>query len=245
MEPSEFKPVMAIIKRMLKERGLSYKDLAQKIDMSESGVKKLFSSNDCSFQKMLQITKVLDVRLIDILDEVHHADPRKVSFTEKQQEAFLKDMFLFNFYYKLVIERCALEHIRKEYKLDKKETFKILRRLDNLRLIRLLPGDEVKIPSLQLVQDFGSGPFMDKLYQLWGNQMVKDLALPKNQGDGKFIVRCIRMRDSTYQEFISQLKNIEIEYMRRGLREMSVFGHNLKPMKWVSMTDQKSFVEQL
>jgi transcriptional regulator with XRE-family HTH domain len=245
MEVSEFGPVMKIIKRMMKERGLTYKDVAKKLNMSESGVKKIFLSADCSFQKILQLTRILNVRLIDILDEVHRSDPKQVIFPPAVQEAFRSDVSIFNFYVKLVIERVSIENIKKDYHLTQKDVFKYLKKLDDLKIIKLLPGDEFRLPELKLVHDFGGGPFMDHLYQSWGHDIVNDLAYPTHQAGGHFIVRCVRMRESTYQEFLTQLKNIELEFVRRGLREMNVLGESIKVMRWISLTDQNSFVPKI
>ena len=76
----------------------------------------------------------------------------------------------------------------------------------------------------------------------WGHAMVNDLADPKNQASGKFIVRCVKMKDDTYYEFCALLREIDAEFTRRGIREMSTSVQELKPMRWISLTDSSSFV---
>ncbi|MNT84532.1 hypothetical protein D3C72_2245560 [compost metagenome] len=86
---------------------------------------------------------------------------------------------------------------------------------------------------------------LNHIYQEWGKEAVEDLAKPENQKSGKFVIRCLRMKDSTYQEFLQRLKELELDLLKKAIREMSVSNKNLKTMRWISLTDQTSFVQRL
>lgn len=238
----EFKALLGVLKGLLKDRGITYRDLAKKLNLSESGVKKILSSDDCSFQRLVDIANVLGVKISDLLYEVEHQEMKSVQFTPKQQQVFLKDKDLFNFFIKLVIERMPVEDIQAESKLTKAQTFKYLKSLDDLSLIRLLPENKIKVPDISLISDFGTGPLLNKAYQEWGNQIVQDLAKPELQASGQFIIRSLKMKDETYQEFLSQLRELERHFATRALREMAVSTTRLKLIRWMSFTDQNSFI---
>jgi len=238
----EFKSLIMGLKALLRERGISYKDLASKMKMSESGIKKIFSGNDCSFQKLLEMTRILEIKMSDLLREVEQEEMKPVQFSAKQQEVFLKNKDLFHFFVKLVIERLSVEEIKKESKLTESQTFKYLKSLDGIGLIDLLPENKVKIPPISMVSNFGQGPLLEKTYKEWGHRTVDDMAHPKHQASGQFIIRCLKMKEETYQDFLAQLRELESHFAKKALREMAFSTMNLKTTRWVSMTGQDSFI---
>lgn len=241
-ERMEFQAVLTELRKILKDRKISYKELAQKMRLSESGTKKIFAGHDCSFVRLSQICRVLGFKLSDLLDEMDRGESKRVQFTADQQKCFFKDMRLFRFFIKLAIERQSIKHIQKEFALSEKEIFKLLKRLDEIGLIQLHPGNKVKLPGLKLVKSFGEGPLLEKLYQDWGREIVGDLAYPKYQATGQFIVRTLSMKEETYKELLSRLLALEEEFLKRSVREMSVAGHTLRPARWMWLTDAQSFV---
>jgi len=241
-ELNEFHILMKAFKRTLRMRGLSYRDLAKLIGLSESGVKKIFTGDDCSFFRLTQIAQALDLRISDVLTSVDQSEFRSAHFTEAQQGYFLRHRDAFNFYFKLVILRENLPDIQEELKLTRAATFKYLRKFDELDMIRLMPGDKIKLPPMSLIRDFGSGPLLRQLYQEWGVTMVKNFADPQFQASGRFIIRCLRMKEETYQDLLAQLRDLEKEFLRRSVREMSMSPSDLKSMRWISLTDDSSFV---
>ncbi|MBK9295096.1 MAG: helix-turn-helix transcriptional regulator [Oligoflexia bacterium] len=242
-ELAEFKLIMQTLKKIIKERKLSYRDLAVKLGISESGVKKIFTGQDCSYGRLVQITRVLGFRMIDLLEKIEGTEMKGFTFSKEQQEFFLKNMDVFSFFVKLVVERESLTEIKKEFQLSDKATFNLLKKLDQLNLIQLHPGDRVKLPPLYYVRDFGPGPLLSKVYRQWGEAIVRDLADPQFQSSGQFIIRCFKMRDETYQELLTRLLDLEREFLQRAVREMSTSASKLKSLRWVSLTDQQSFIK--
>lgn len=240
-EDAHFAALMDVIRKILRERKISYSDLGRKIQLSESGVKKLFTAKDVSFSRISQIAGVLNLKVLELLEEVEDTSFENVHFTAPQQAAFLKDHLLFTIYYKLVIERMTSDEANRHFKFKEKTYFAYLNTLDHLGLIELMKGGTIKVPRLRNVRSFGDGPFLSKLYKKWGVQLVHDLARPENQSSGQFVVRCLMMKGETYQEFLNRLLELEREFTRRAIREMNLSTKDLKPMRWMSFSDQQSF----
>ena len=61
---SELDQLIATLKRQLKARGMTYRDLAGELGLSEASVKRLFASGSFSLERLLQIrdqvARVLD-----------------------------------------------------------------------------------------------------------------------------------------------------------------------------------------
>ena len=67
MSEFDFAAVMRAIKTILKVKKMTYRDLAEILEMSESGVKKILSAKDGSFGRVLQMCRALDVSLDDLI----------------------------------------------------------------------------------------------------------------------------------------------------------------------------------
>ncbi len=238
----EFDSLKRLLKELLRKQKISYKELAKKLAMSESGVKKLLSGSDCSYSRLNQVAEVLGVGLLDLLEELQNSSLVDLEITQVQQEAFDKNATLFSLFYKLSVERSSVEEAEAQLKLGGRETFSLLRKLDELSLVRLMPQNKVKVFPLKMVRSFGKGAFLSKTYRHWGHSMVKDLADPEFQKSGQFLVRSLKMKEETYQEFLQRLIELDSEFTRRGIREMNLASSNLKLMRWMSFSDQKSFV---
>jgi predicted transcriptional regulator len=239
----EFKALIKILKRILRERGMSYAELANLLSLSESGVKKIFASRDCSFTRLSQISRVLGFQISDILAELSQEKTRGTQFSPAQQEYFLKNPDVFKFFVKLVIERETVAEIKEKFHLSDERTFQLLKKLDDLKLIQLMPGGRPKLPPLFLVKNFGSGPLLEKVYQEWGGSIVKDLAHPKYQESGQFLIRCYKMKQDTYQDLLHRLLELENEFLKRAVREMSISTEGLKTVRFAWLTDQQSFIQ--
>lgn len=253
---AELKAVFKTLKRILRERRMPYAELGRRIGLSESGVKKVFSGKDVSFSRLAQIAAVLGFRIADLLEQVESNDTKRVQFSKEQQSYFLKNRRAFHLYIKLAIERQSRDDVKTEFGLSERETFSLLKKLDELRLIQLHAssravasstadasiGGRVKLPPLAMVKDFGDGPLMSALYQEWGSGIVKDLAEPKHQASGRFIVRALRLKEESYNELLARLLELEREFLKRAVREMSVSTRRLKTVRWMWLTDDQSYI---
>ncbi len=236
------KELAHLLKKNLKSQKMTYRELAKKIGLSESGLKKIFAADDTSFNRLVQIAGALGLQISDLLNELDQTQMRKVQFSEKQQDFFLKNLDCFSFFMKLVVERHPVEDIQKEFSLGSAQTFKYLRNLDELGLIQLLPKDKIKLPPLSLVKDFGKGPLLEQVYQKWALSMSQELASPENQESGRFVVRGLQMMPETYKELLERLLGLEAEFLKRAVREMTLSPKQVTPVRWVWMTDQESFI---
>ena len=240
MEPNEYNVAINHLKLRLKEKKISYSELAKGIGLSESGIKKIFAAGDTSFLRLVQICTYAGLSLAEIVDDRRQAD---VIFSERQQEQFLNEPILFQFYWMLVYERRSLQAVQKELRLNKVDAFKIARKLDQLDLIKLLPGDRINIPSVRAVRWVGQGKFLSKLYREWSYKLIDNVAKPVPLPEELFIIRYQQMTKKTYSEFMAAQKALEDEFVRRSIQEMQNQGSDLRHVRWIVAADNKSFVE--
>lgn len=239
---NEYTTAVETLKRRLKTEGLTYLELAKKLSLSESGLKKIFAAKDGSVQRLAQIGAAIGLSLSDLFSEMK--EPMSVvSFTENQQNYFLKVPKALFLYWKLVYERESLEKAETFLGLNRRESMSLLRQLDKINLLAILPGDRIKIPPIRQIRWSGDGPLIRKLYQEWSMKLLKRVGTPNPKTGEYFMIRYLQMTSSTYEEFLRAMQSLESEFLRRAIYEMRTRPSPLKHVRWVMASDNASFVE--
>lgn len=147
---TELQHLLATLKRQLRARGLSYRDVAAALDLSEPSVKRLFSSGRITLERLAAVCELLDLSLAELTSEAAASAPRLQKLSIDQERELVSDPKL------LLVAVCALNHwtaadIVAHYHLDQIACLQYLLRLDRLRLIDLLPGNRIR---LNIARDF-------------------------------------------------------------------------------------------
>ena len=172
---TEIIQLVATLKRELKARGMTYRDVARALRLSEASVKRVFASERFTVARLAQVSQLLGLTLAELLQESSSSLPPLDVLTRQQETQLVSDDKL------LLVAVCSLNHwsltdITSVYDIPKQEAIKRLRILDRLGLIELLPGDRIRrrakrdfdwIPdgpirsyfSKQGLNDFLQGPF--------------------------------------------------------------------------------------
>jgi transcriptional regulator with XRE-family HTH domain len=172
---TEIVQLIATIKRELKAQGLTYRDVARALKVSEASVKRVFASERFTVARLAEVSQLLGLTLAELLQESTSSLPPLDVLTREQEAQLVSDDKL------LLVAVCSLNHwslndITSVYDIPKQEAVKRLRILDRLGLIELLPGDRIRrrakrdfdwIPdgpirsyfAKQGLNDFLEGPF--------------------------------------------------------------------------------------
>lgn len=138
------------LKQLLKARNITYKDLAQALDLSEANIKRIFSSQSFTLERLEQICGLLELSLSDLFLLNTQKEHRLTQLTQEQEEELIADKKL------LLIAVCArdgwsLKDMITHYQITEHECIRLLARLDKLKMLQLLPGNKYK---LLIAQDF-------------------------------------------------------------------------------------------
>ena len=180
---TETTQIVATIKRLLKSQGMTYRDVAKNLDLSEPSVKRLFSSGTLNVDRLVEISHLLGYTLAELSMEAAVTQVKLDTLTDKQEREIVSDPKL------LVIAVCALNHwtlaeIVAHYRVTENECLKYLLRLDKLRIIDLLPGNRIRLnvsrdfdwlpsgPIRQYFQARGLGDFLKNPFAGEGETMA-------------------------------------------------------------------------
>ncbi len=137
--------VLAVLKRALKNRGITYDELAAQVGMSESGVKKLLTADDLSMTRLAAICDVLEVSVADVVREA--AAARRTTFrpSDAQRAAIVAEPRLLLVLWVLSEDRGRLGHARARLGLDAATMRRLVRRLARIGLVEVIDRDRVAV----------------------------------------------------------------------------------------------------
>ena len=137
-------PIVQELKRVLKERELTYAEVARGLGLSVASVKRLFSTGAFSLQRIEEICQLAKLELAELAERARNRATSTTKLSLAQEKEVVADPKLFLVTW-LVLNRTPFEHIVREYDLPERDVVRYLIRLDRLRIIDLLPGNRVKL----------------------------------------------------------------------------------------------------
>ena len=136
--------LIATLKRLLKARSMTYRDLATRLDLSESAVKHMFSTANFSLKRLDEVCEVLEIDLGELIGQSEAQEPRIEKLpAEYEEEIVANGRFLLIAY--CLVNHWRLEEILERYDISRADAFRYLRRLDQMRIVEVLPGDRVRL----------------------------------------------------------------------------------------------------
>lgn len=151
---SEIDDWITALKRTLRARGITYTDVALKLNISESSVKRLFASRQISLPRLQAIADLADISLHELVAsaEAHQRDVAMLTDAQEQDIVSDPKLLLVTF---LLLNLWKVDDILAAYQLDALECTRLLARLDRLKIIDLLPGNRVR---MRLARNFAWRP---------------------------------------------------------------------------------------
>lgn len=134
----------ATLKQRLKAAGLTYRDVAKALDLSEPSVKRLLASGRLTVERLAQFCDLLGLTMAELLQEAELSTPRLQMLTHEQEAQLVSNETL------LLVAVCALnqwslDSIVSAYQLSKAECIKHLLVLERMGLANLKPGNRIRL----------------------------------------------------------------------------------------------------
>jgi transcriptional regulator with XRE-family HTH domain len=197
--------LMSTIKRLLKARGLTYRDVGDALRLSEPSIKRLFAGQRMTLDRLAQVAELLGCTLAELLEEAAVSAAPQVHVLAAAQEARLvADTRL------LLVMVCALNHwspadIVGTYRLTKAECLKQLLTLDRMGVISLLPGDRIRPRVARDFEWLPHGP----IRRYFAEQGLPDFLDGWFSSDGELMEFAQGMlTQEAHAEYIGELKRL-------------------------------------
>jgi DNA-binding Xre family transcriptional regulator len=142
---SQTTQLIQTLKRALKSQGRTYAEIAVCLDLSEASVKRMFSRNRFSLQRLDQVCQMLGMEISDLVQMMHEQRLQMLSELSLEQEQILVADLELLLIAVCVLNRWSFEQILDYFSLSEPRAVQLLSRLDKLKMIKLLPGNRVRL----------------------------------------------------------------------------------------------------
>ncbi|MFT3856111.1 MAG: helix-turn-helix transcriptional regulator [Aquabacterium sp.] len=151
--------LVTVLKAELKSAGITYAQLASRLGMAESSIKRIFAKGDMPLSRIDDICRVLKLDFAELARRVADAQPLRRELTLAQEKAVVADRKL------LLLAICCLsqwtfEQIVSTYTLSEVECIRYLTRLDKLGIIELKPLNRYRLQVAKTFRWRPHGPVM-------------------------------------------------------------------------------------
>lgn len=157
--------LITALKRCLKAKGISYRQLAEQLQLSEASVKRIFAQQSFTLNRLEQICRLLDINLYELAKMSALAKdslPRQLSLA--QEQALAADPTLLTYLY-LLLNGWQATDINSRYQLDELKSIRLLAALDRLKLIELQPQNKIRLLVARDLQWRPNGPVRQRYEQ--------------------------------------------------------------------------------
>ena len=207
--------LVEVLKRELKQAGITYAALARALGMAESSVKRMFARGDMPLARVDEICRVLKTDFTDLAREVAGARALRHELTEEQEEGVVADRKL------LLIAICVqsqwtYEQMVSTYRYTEAEVVQGLARLDKLGIIELRPMNRYRLRVAQTFRWRPDGPVM----RFFRREVVSDYYGGSFDGDGETLVVVHgSIGRSLAATFVERLQRVADDFARQHLAD--------------------------
>lgn len=134
--------LMATLKQVLREQGVTYAQVAAHLNLSEASVKRLFAQQQFTLKRLDQVCQLLGIEISDLARRLE-AKRNIAQLSLEQEEELVRDTGL------LLVAVSAVngwtfQDLLATYRFSETALIRHLAKLDRIKLIELLPGNRIK-----------------------------------------------------------------------------------------------------
>jgi len=200
--------LVEVLKKLLKARGATYRDLAAALGLSEPSVKRLFSERTFTLQRLEQVCAFLEVDFFEVAKLSRGAAVTVDQMSVAQEEALAADPRLLGVFY-LAFNDWQIGDILERYQVSRPEALKLLLRLDRLGLVEVQPGDVIKLRVPKSVRLRPDGP----IRRAHGNSVVSSfLQADFAESGGRFRFEFRELSKASFELLQRRLDRVASEF---------------------------------
>lgn len=161
---NQTKDLLRALKKCIRAKGLTYRDIADALELSEASVKRIFSEGTFTVSRLEEVCRFLDMSIYDLARLTRlGANDEAAQLTIEQEQGLADDPLALTYFYLLLTGRTP-EKIASEFGLDDQQQTTMLVRLSRLKLVELYPNNSGRLLTTRRVEWRPNGPIR-KLYE--------------------------------------------------------------------------------
>lgn len=202
---AQTKQIIETLKQELRKQGINYRQVAEKLELSEASIKRLFAECSFTLERISQVCELLNFEIADLVHEMEKNMMFTQQLTLAQETELVSDIKLLLMAH-FLMNKLSFEDITRIYKISETEGIRLLAKLDRMKIIDLQPGNRVK---LMIAKDFSlipGGP-IERFYEKTVQQEFFETAFD-GKGEYRIFVSGTFSRAAN-AEIIRKIKQLE------------------------------------
>jgi len=196
------------LKRVLKRANLTYADAAAHLDLSEASVKRLFTTQSFSVERMERLCELAGADLLELVRTVDDERERLLQLSEEQERELADDLPLFVCAI-CVLNRYRFDDVLHEYDFSTTQLQQLFTRLDRLGVIELLPENRYRLRVSRGFQWRRNGPIEQFFVRSVLNSFL-EMKLVRDKDSFRFAWGTVS--GNTAQRMIEKLRRLYEEF---------------------------------
>lgn len=154
---AQTKLIVETLKQELRKQGITYRQVASALDLSEASVKRLFAENSFTLARLGQICELMHLEISDLMHQMEKNIDLTHQLTLEQETELVSDVKLLMMAH-FLMNKLEFKEIIDIYDIAETEGIRLLARLDRMKIIELQPGNRVKLMVSKNFQLLRGGP---------------------------------------------------------------------------------------
>ena len=154
---SQTRHIVETLKQELRKQGITYRQVAEALDLSEASIKRLFAENAFTLARLEQICEVLHLEITDLVHQMEKNIELTDQLTLEQETELVADVKLLMMAH-FLMNKLSFAEIIDIYDISETEGIRLLAKLDRMKIIELQPGNRVKLMVSKHFQLLPGGP---------------------------------------------------------------------------------------
>lgn len=211
--------IISNLKKRVRAAGFSYRELAQRLSLSEPTIKRLFTGKRITLDRVEAVGRALGISLKEILEDAVEPIQEKWRFTEAQEKLLSSDMRLYAFTF-LVINQVPIQQIIKRFNIPRMRAEGYLLKLNRVGIIHLRGKFkyQVLIPSDVTWQP--NGPIAKKIVLPSMRFFVDQVVRTGQENISDYFV--CKMSSEVFFEYKSKFQALAKEFYLKAMRQEAV-----------------------
>jgi DNA-binding Xre family transcriptional regulator len=151
------KLIVNTLKQELRKQGITYKQVARTLKLSEASVKRLFSERSFTLSRLGQVCGMLNLEIADLIRQMEKNIDLTTRLSIEQEKELVADIKLLLMAH-FLMSNFEFADIIRIYDISETEGIRLLAKLDRMKIIELQPGNRVKLMISKNFQLIPNGP---------------------------------------------------------------------------------------
>jgi len=177
----QVKQIVETLKQELRKQGITYREVARTLDLSEASVKRLFAEHSFTLERLGQVCEMLHLEISELMRQMEKNIELTRELTLEQETELVSDIKLLLMAH-FLMNKLEFSEIIDIYDISETEGIRLLARLDRMKIIELQPGNRVRLMVHKHFQLIPDGP----IQRFYENKLQSEFLLSHFKGGGEF-----------------------------------------------------------